>query len=146
MIIQSPAFEHQQPIPKKYTCQGENVSPPLSFGEIPKGAKSLVLIVEDPDAPIGTFDHWIVWNLDPNVSGLKEGARIASAFQGRNGFGNSSYGGPCPPPGDPHRYFFKLFALNTNLDLPPSSSKKNVEAAMQGHIIDSAELIGTFKR
>lgn len=144
MYIESPAFEYHRPIPKKYTCQGENISPPLQFGEIPKEAKTLVLIIDDPDAPKGTMDHWIVWNLDPHQTELSEKAQVSS--QGRNGYGEINYRGPCPPPGQPHRYFFKLYALDTTLSLKSGSSKSEVEQAMQGHILDSAELVGTYQR
>lgn len=146
MIIQSPEFEHHQPIPKKYTCQGEDLSPPLSFGEIPSEAKSLVLIVDDPDAPHGTFDHWIVWNLEPRLSGLVTGVKLDPSQQGRNGFNQMIYRGPCPPPGRPHRYFFKLYALDKRLQLPQGADKKTVEEAMKGHILDHAELVGTYQK
>jgi Raf kinase inhibitor-like YbhB/YbcL family protein len=149
MLIES-VFESQQPIPAKYTCDGENVSPPLKFLQIPAGAKSLVLIVDDTDAPNGTFDHWIVWNLPPNVNELTEGAEELNQLssrpkQGINGFGKSYYGGPCPPSGKPHHYHFKLYALNSALSLPESSPKHEVEKAMQGHILEHAELIGTYQ-
>ena len=143
MQIESPAFVHNKPIPIRYTCQGEDVSPPLEFKNIPNGTKSLALIVDDPDAPNGTFDHWIVWNL-PAQGGLLEDAKVAK--QGKNHFGDSRYGGPCPPPGKPHRYFFKLYALDTTLDLPNGISKKQLEAAMEGHILAKAELIGTYQK
>jgi Raf kinase inhibitor-like YbhB/YbcL family protein len=149
MLIQS-VFESQQPIPAKYTCDGENVSPPLKFLQIPPGTKSLVLIVDDPDAPRGTFDHWIVWNLPPNLKELSEGAEELNRLspppkQGTNGFRKSFYQGPCPPPGKPHHYHFKLYALNTQLSIPEGSSKLDVEKAMQGHIIERAELVGTYQ-
>jgi Raf kinase inhibitor-like YbhB/YbcL family protein len=149
MQIQS-VFEAQQPIPAKYTCDGENVSPPLKFLQIPSGAKSLVLIVDDPDAPHGTFDHWIVWNLPPNLKGLTEGAAELEDLspqpkQGINGFRKSFYQGPCPPPGKPHHYHFKLYALNVPLSIPEGSPKQAVENAMKGHIIETAELVGTYQ-
>lgn len=144
MYLDSPAFEHHQTIPKKYTCDGEDVSPPLSFQELPPGAKSLVLIVDDPDAPSGTFDHWIVWNLPADTAMLEEGARVPR--QGKNHFGEQRYRGPCPPPGKPHRYFFKLYALDTLINLPAGSSKHSVEEAMEGHILGKAELVGTYQR
>lgn len=144
MYLDSPAFEDHQSIPRKYTCDGEDVSPPLTFQELPPGARSLVLIVDDPDAPSGTFDHWIVWNLPPDTATLHEGARVPR--QGKNHFGEQRYRGPCPPPGKPHRYFFKLYALDTLINLPAGSSKQSVEEAMEGHILGKAELVGTYQR
>lgn len=144
MIIDSPAFEHLQPIPTRYTCEGEDVSPALRFQAIPAGVKSLVLIMDDPDAPRGTFDHWIAWNLLPTQTSLPEGATMP--MLGVNGYGDLRYRGPCPPPGKPHRYFFKLYALNTMLTLKSGASKHEVEKAMQGHIVAQAELIGTYQR
>lgn len=144
MKIESTAFKHGKPIPSKYTCKGGNVSPPLSFQDVPQEAKSLVLIVDDPDAPSGTFDHWIVWNIPVETKHLPEGAHLSN--QGKNGAGEAKYFGPCPPPGKPHRYFFKLYALDTTLNLPQGSSKKQVEAAMNGHILNQTSLMGTFQR
>ncbi len=143
MHLESPAFEAHQTIPKKFTCDGQDVSPPLVFQDIPKDAKCLVLIVEDPDAPRGTFVHWLAWNLDPSPQ-LEEGSNPPN--QGTNDFGKLGYKGPCPPKGNPHRYFFKLYALNTKLNLPIGSSKKQLEDAMHGHIIGQAELIGLYQR
>ncbi len=150
MLIES-VFEAQQPIPTKYTCEGENISPPLKFFQIPSGAKSLVLIIDDPDAPRGTFDHWIVWNIPPQVKELSEGApelkKLASSVkQGSNGYQKLNYQGPCPPAGKPHHYHFKLYALDTLLNLQEGASKQEVEQAMQGHISAYAELIGTYQR
>lgn len=144
MQIDSPAFEHHSPIPKKYTCEGEDVSPPLTFRDIPAGTKTLALIMDDPDAPNGTFDHWIVWNLTPGQNSLSEGAKVPN--QGKNSFRETEYGGPCPPPGKPHRYFFKLYALDTIINLPNGSTKSQLEEAMEGHILARAELVGTYKR
>lgn len=149
MLIQS-VFESQQPIPAKYTCDGDNVSPPLKFLQIPPDAKSLALIMDDPDAPRGTFDHWIVWNLPPDLKGLSEGARELERLsprpqQGSNGYQKSYYQGPCPPPGKRHHYHFKLYALDTHLSLTEGSSKREVEQAMGGHIIAQTELIGTYQ-
>jgi Raf kinase inhibitor-like YbhB/YbcL family protein len=149
MLIES-VFESQQPIPAKYTCDGENVSPPLRLLQIPQGAKSLVLIVDDPDAPHGTFVHWIVWNLPPHLKEIAEGAEEFSQFtppplQGTNGFKKAYYQGPCPPPGKAHHYHFKLYALNGQLTLPEGSTKQEVEKAMQGLIIEKAELVGTYQ-
>lgn len=150
MIVQS-VFEQQKPIPVKYTCKGEDLSPPLQFKEIPQQAKSLVLLVDDPDAPSGTFDHWIVWNIPPSIHELSEGAkelfdREFQVKQGINGFQQKKYRGPCPPPGKIHHYYFKLYALDTLLDLNEGASKSDVEQAMKGHIVEEAELIGTYQR
>lgn len=150
MLVHS-VFEYQKPIPSKYTCEGENLSPPLTISDIPNGTKSLVLIVDDPDAPNGTFDHWIVWNISPRIHAISEGARElfssgSTAKQGTNHYNLKQYKGPCPPPGKPHRYYFKLYALNSMLNLHEGASKEEVEHAMREHIIEKAELIGTFKR
>lgn len=142
--IESPAFKDQEKIPSKYTCEGEDLSPPLHFINIPTKAKSLALIVDDPDAPMGTFDHWIAWNLPPTTTELKEGAAVP--LEGVNGFGATRYRGPCPPRGKPHRYFFKLYALDTLLDLEAGSTKSGLEQAMEGHILSKAELVGLYQR
>jgi Raf kinase inhibitor-like YbhB/YbcL family protein len=149
MLIES-VFKAEQTIPAKYTCDGEDISPPLKFLQIPQGTKSLVLIVDDPDAPHGTFDHWIVWNLPPQLTQLSEGAHELSTLsptppQGLNGFKKTYYNGPCPPPGKPHHYHFKLYALDTWLSLAEGASKQEVEKAMKGHVIDQAELIGLYQ-
>lgn len=147
MLIESPAFVYEQTIPTKYTCSGEDVSPPLKFLQIPKNAKSLVLIVDDPDAPKGVFTHWVVWNIPPQTQELTAGAKeLVNAKQGINSFRKQGYNGPCPPPGKAHRYYFKLFALDTQLNMADDASKQEVEKAMHGHIIDQAEYMGTFSR
>lgn len=143
MQIQSNAFEQNRPIPRKYTCDGENISPPLTFVDVPREAKSLALVVDDPEAVVGTFDHWIVWNLPPDTKELSEGANIE--IQGRNDYGVLRYKGPCPPSGT-HHYRFKAYALDTMLDLPEGASKKELENAMQDHILAEYELIGTYNR
>jgi len=137
-------FENHQPIPPKYTCQGLNHSPALVITGTPDGTKSFALIVDDPDAPNGTFDHWIVWNIPANTEQLSEGIQIGN--QGKNSYGELNYRGPCPPPGKVHRYFFKLYALDSLLQLPEGSFKQEVENAMNSHIIGKTELVGTFKR
>lgn len=142
--IESSAFKNKEKIPAKYSCEGEDLSPPLLFSNIPTKAKSLALIVDDPDAPTGTFDHWIVWNLPPATTELAEGASVPS--EGVNGFGATRYRGPCPPRGKPHRYFFKLYALDTTLDLAAGSTKAALENAMKGHILSEAELVGLYQR
>ncbi len=138
--VASPAFENNGFIPAKYTCQGEDINPPLVIKNIPEGTKSLVLFVDDPDAPMGTWVHWVVWNI--NITGeIKEDT--IPGVQGMNDFGRLDYGGPCPPSGV-HRYFFKVYALDCLLDLPEGSSKKDVESAMQGHVLASGQLVGRY--
>lgn len=144
MKITSSAFQHGKPIPIKYTCSGNDLSPPLAFSDIPDGTKSLALIMDDPDAPMGTFVHWVAWNIDANARELAEGA--SAPHQGKNGYSVNHYKGPCPPPGNPHRYFFKLYALDISLKLPDGAQKSQLEKAMEGHIIGKAELVGTFQR
>jgi Raf kinase inhibitor-like YbhB/YbcL family protein len=144
MNISSPAFTDGGSIPSKYTCDGPNTSPPLAFNGIPGGAKSLALIVDDPDAPGGTFDHWIVWNIPANTQSVAEG-QAPQGVAGQNGFGKRAYGGPCPPSGE-HRYQFKLYALDTALNLPPGSSKADVENAMKDHTVAQAKMTGRYKR
>lgn len=144
MRLVSSEFINQTVIPVRYTGEGENVSPPLRFEDIPIDTQSLALIVDDPDAPGGTFDHWIAWNLSRDELVLPENAQ--GLHEGKNSFGDIGYGGPMPPPGPSHRYFFKLFALNTELDLPDGSTKKQLEEAMEGHILARTQLIGLYKR
>jgi len=145
MKIESLAFKHNEKIPSKYTCDAGDVSPPLQFSDVPKNAKSLVLIMDDPDAPMGTWDHWTVWNIDPTTRDIPEGSTPAGAVEGTQSWKQTGYGGPCPPSGT-HRYFFKLFALDTRLNLPSSVNKAKLEAAMKGHVLDKAELIGLYSR
>lgn len=144
MNIETVAFEQGKPIPQKFTCQGEDISPEFTLHDVPSNAKSLVLIMDDPDAPSGTFDHWVAWNIPADTKKLKEG--VALSQQGKNSFGKLGYNGPCPPSGKAHRYFFKLYALDSLLTLPAGSSKKQVEKAMEGHIIGKSELVGTYQR
>jgi len=144
MKLSSSVFENGEPIPSEYTCDGSDVSPPLTFSDIPENTKSLALIVDDPDAPMGTWVHWLVWNILPNTTGFSKN-EIIKFPQGRNDFGKLDYGGPCPPSGK-HRYFFKLYALDIILDLNEGSAKKQLESAMSGHIIEEAELMGTYTR
>ena len=142
MQITSPAFEHNQMIPKKYTCQGEDINPPLAISGIPEGTKSLVLIMDDPDAPGGNWDHWLIYNIAPTAE-IKENS--VPGTQTRNDFGRLDYGGPCPPSGT-HRYFFKLYALDTTLVFKGAPSKEALKKAMQGHILEKAELIGLYQK
>jgi Raf kinase inhibitor-like YbhB/YbcL family protein len=143
--ISSPAFDNDSDIPVKYTCDGEDVNPELIFEGVPADAASLVLIVDDPDAPGGTWVHWTVWNIDPATASIAEDSVPAGSVEGNTDFGVPGYGGPCPPSGT-HRYFFKLFALDTTLDLDTASSASDIEAAMEGHVVASAELIGLYSR
>ncbi|MEM2918372.1 MAG: YbhB/YbcL family Raf kinase inhibitor-like protein [Candidatus Altiarchaeota archaeon] len=145
MKIKSSAFEQNGKIPIKYTCQGQDINPPLEFSEIPKEAKSLALIMDDPDAPLGTWDHWIIWNIPPETKEILEGEIPKNAIQGQNSWKKNSYGGPCPPSGV-HRYFFKLYALDTILNIKENSKKSDLEKAMQGHILAKAELIGLYEK
>ena len=138
----STVFSHNGHIPPQYTCEGKNINPPLKVENIPDGTKTLALIVEDPDAPKGTFDHWVVWNISPNEA-IAEGTNVG--ITGTNGFGKTGYGGPCPPSGV-HRYFFKLFALDNELQLMPGAGKKDLLDAMGGHVIASAELMGLYQK
>lgn len=145
MRIVSSAFEHNQKIPAKYTCVGDSINPPLQFLDTPKDAKSLVLIIDDPDAPNGTWVHWVVFNMESNTLGIEENKRPTSGVEAMTSFGKPGYGAPCPPSGT-HRYFFKLYALSSTLDLTATADKKIVEEAMQGHIIAQAELVGLFSK
>jgi Raf kinase inhibitor-like YbhB/YbcL family protein len=141
--ITSSAFQPGADIPAKFTCNGTNVSPGLQISGVPNDAKSLVLIVDDPDAPRGLFTHWIVWNIDPKTTTIPENSAPAGAMQGTNDFGKRSYGGPCPPSGT-HRYFFKLFVLDTKLDLKPSARRAELDAAMHGHVLGQGELMARY--
>ena len=142
MKLTSPEFTHNAMIPKKFTCQGEDINPNLVIEEIPPSSVSLVLINDDPDAPVGTWDHWIVFNIPPTE---KIAENSVPGTQGKNSWGRNDYSGPCPPSGA-HRYFFKIYALDTKLDLSEGASKRQVEQAMEGHILDQAELIGLYKK
>lgn len=144
MKITSPVFENNKPIPSKYTCNGENVNPPLAFSDVPENTKSLVLIVDDPDAPSGTWIHWVIFNIPKEVRTITENS-MPEGIQGITSFGKSGYGGPCPPSGT-HRYFFKLYALDTMLSLTEKENRKTVEDAMQNHIITGAEIIGLYSK
>ncbi len=150
MKLGSIVFEHNGLIPAKYTCDGENINPPLRMSEAPEGAKSLVLIMDDPDVPKsirpdGVWDHWLVWNIPPETTEIPEGKEPAGVV-GKNTGGSFGYRGPCPPDRE-HRYFFKLYALNTTLNLSADITvKANLEAAMQGHILGQAELMGRYNR
>jgi Raf kinase inhibitor-like YbhB/YbcL family protein len=145
----STAFEQGEPVPAKYSCKGEDISPSLAWGDPPDGTQSLALIMDDPDAPGGTWVHWIVFNIPADVRELPEAMPAGMKFGdvavtfGRNSWGRSDYGGPCPPSGT-HRYFFKLYALDTNLPSDETMKQNQVLAAMDGHILAETELMGTF--
>ena len=143
--ISSPAFENNGMIPAKYTCEGENVNPRILIQNISPATKSFALIVDDPDAPMGTWVHWVVWNIPSKTKEIKENSLPSGAKQGLNDFGKHEYRGPCPPSGT-HRYFFKLYALNSPLDLAPDATKADLERALTGHIIGHAEVVGLYKR
>lgn len=149
MQITSPAFQHNSQIPSKYTCDGENINPPLQISDVPQEAQSLVLIMEDPDVPKdlkpdGMFDHWVIYNMPPGTKEIKEAAKPPGK-QGVNSAGKNAYAGACPPDRE-HRYFFKLFALSEMLDLPDFADKAMVEEAMDGLVLAEAELIGLYNR
>ena len=151
LSVSSPAFQEGDKIPSKYTCEGQDVSPALTWGEPPVGAQSFALIIDDPDAPGGVFTHWVIFNIPPDSRQLAEAiptqAQLTTgASQGKNDFGRIGYGGPCPPPGRSHRYQFTLCALDQPLDLKAGASKKQVIDAMQGHILAQGQLTGTYQR
>jgi Raf kinase inhibitor-like YbhB/YbcL family protein len=149
--LSSASFSAGGNVPKRFTCDGRDDSPELHWGEPPAGTKSFALIADDPDAPVGTWVHWVLFNLPPDARALPEAVpKTASlpdkARQGRNDFGKTGYGGPCPPPGKPHRYFFKLYALDAMLSLEAGATKADTAKAMNGHILAQAELIGKYGR
>jgi hypothetical protein len=142
--LTSPAFTQGQPIPSQFSCKGADVSPALAWTEPPAGTRSFALIMDDPDAPMGTWDHWVLFNIPPETRSLPEDFQPAAPIAtGRNSWGRNDYGGPCPPSGT-HRYFFKLYALDTTLNLSAGADKQALLSAMQGHILAQAELMGTF--
>jgi len=146
--IKSSVFKNNGFIPPRYTCDGENINPLLEIKNVPEGTKSLVLIMDDPDATGGvTWDHWLLFNVDPKTHYIAEDSVPAGALQGKNSWGRINYGGPCPPRGSkPHRYMFKIYALDILLDLPEGASKQEIEKAMKDHILDEAVLIGLYQR
>lgn len=143
MKISSPAFANNSEIPAKYTCDGDDVNPPLHIENVPAGTKSLALIVEDPDAPSGLWTHWAVWNINPNQREISENSVPRESVAGKNDFHRNSYGGPCPPSGS-HRYFFKIFALDCVLGLAGSEGRENLEKAMDQHVLAQASLVGVY--
>jgi Raf kinase inhibitor-like YbhB/YbcL family protein len=149
--ISSPAFAEGQTIPTKHTCDGDDVSPPLRLDGVPPGAKTVALICDDPDAPGGTWVHWVLYNVPASVSELSEGIPTRDvipigAKQGMNDFGRIGYGGPCPPRGSSHHYFFRLYALDAELSLKARATKKDLTEVMRGHILAEGQLMGTYKR
>lgn len=151
--LTSAAFAEGAAIPTKHTCDGADASPPLAWSGTPPRTAAFALIADDPDAPAGTWVHWVLYNLPPTVSRLPENVpktetlpELAGALQGRTDFRRPGYGGPCPPPGPAHRYFFKLYALDASLKLKPGATKADVEAAMKGHLLGTAQLTGTYAR
>ena len=149
--LTSKAFSNGSPIPRKHTCDGEDVSPELTWIDPPQGTRSLALICDDPDAPVGTWVHWVLWGIGGEARSLREGlgkkVSLPEGFQeGMTDFGRPGYGGPCPPPGKAHRYFFKLYALDTVPSLSAKTGKSELLEAMRGHILEQTELMGTYKR
>jgi len=138
----STVFSHNGHLPPEYTCDGKDINPPIEVSDIPDGTRTLALIMEDPDAPRGTFDHWIVWNIPPNEAIAEE---TNPGISGLNDFGKTGYGGPCPPSGV-HRYFFRVFALDVKLDLPAGTDKQTLLDAMHGHILATGEIMGLYQR
>ena len=145
MKITSSNFNNSQTIPAKFTCQGLDISPELNISDVPEETKSLALIMDDPDAPNGTWVHWVIWNIDPKTTLIPENSIPHLAVQGNNSWPQPKYGGPCPPSGA-HRYFFKLYALKEKLNLPPGSTKEALIKAMEGLIIDETQLMGIYKK
>lgn len=144
MKLTSSAFENEGNIPSEFTCDGADTSPPLTISEVPENTKTLVLVCDDPDAPAGTWDHWVVFNIPLDTAEISKGTE-PSGTAGKNSWGKTGYGGPCPPSGT-HRYFFKLYALDAELDLAEGSGKKDLENAMQGHVIGQAQLMGKYQK
>ena len=150
-MLSSPAFEQAKPIPKQYSCEGRDASPPLRWNDVPANAKALALICDDPDAPAGTWVHWVIYDIPAATSELREGVPpdenlSGGAYQGVNDFRKVGYGGPCPPPGKPHRYFFKLYALDAPTGLKPRARKDGVLKAIKGHVLAEAQIMGTYQR
>ncbi len=143
--LSSSAFREGESIPSKHTCDGEDLSPPLQWSGIPDGARSLALIVDDPDAPVGTWVHWVLFDIPADVGGLPEGVQ-GIGVEGVNDFRRSGYGGPCPPRGSTHRYFFKLYVLDSTLNIPAGATKADIEAAFGNHILAQGQLIGRYGR
>lgn len=151
LTLSSKSFAAGGNIPKQFTCDAEDRSPELHWNDAPAGTKTFALVADDPDAPVGTWVHWVLFNLPPDTRSIPEGlpkkdVLSGGAAQGRNDFGKTGYGGPCPPPSKPHRYFFKLYALDSTLNLESGVTKSSLELAMKGHILAQAELMGRYGR
>ena len=151
ILLNTPAFDSGDTIPARYTCDGEDISPEISWGSLPEDTASLALIFEDPDAPTGVFSHWVIYNIPPEKDGLQEDLPKDSelpwgATQGRNDFGNIGYGGPCPPQGEEHSYHFRLFALSETFDLPEGLNRDQILENILAHVIEEVELIGRYQR
>jgi Raf kinase inhibitor-like YbhB/YbcL family protein len=149
--IETPAFQNDEEIPRKFTCSGAGVSPPLRWVNPPNGVHTFALIVDDPDAPLGTFTHWLIWNIPAGSTDLPEGLPRKTVLengvnQGTNDFNRIGYGGSCPPAGKPHRYFFRLYALDVKLEARPGATRSELDRAMANHIVAQAEYKGTFRR
>lgn len=142
MKAKSDSFDDGGIIPSRYSCQGDDVNPSLIISDVPPGARTLVLIVDDPDAPMGTWTHWTVWNIEP-MEVIREDS--IPGTQGKNDFGKNDYGGPCPPSGT-HRYFFKIYAMDSRLDLDEGASRSMLEESMKGHVLEKCSLMGRYKR
>ena len=151
LTISSPSFSNGGDIAKKFTCDGADVSPQLTWSRSPSGTKAFALLVDDPDAPVGNWNHWTMWNIPESAQSLQEGVNKVprlpdGAEQGMNDFHKTGYNGPCPPPGKPHRYYFKLFALDNKLNLKSGAAKRDLETAMKGHILGQGEWMGRYRR
>ncbi len=147
MLLTSPSFKNNEFIPDKFTCDGGDINPALEIANIPPEAKSLTLIVDDPDAPAGTFTHWTVWNIAPGTAFIKEESKPPQSREGTTDFGRIGYGGPCPPPGKPHHYHFTLYALDSMLDLPEGASRSELEFELKKHrLIAETELVGLYQK
>lgn len=151
MQVTSPAFAEGEFIPRRYTCDGDDLSPPLEWLDVPSGARSMAVVCDDPDAPAGTWVHWVIYGLSAAVTGLAEGVRPVEvtadgAKQGVNDFRRIGYGGPCPPPDAAHRYFFRLYAMDCEVDLSPGATKAALLKAIEGHVVEEAALMGRYKR
>ncbi len=145
LALTSPAFHNNETIPLHYTCQGDNVSPPLHIDGVPAATRSMALIMHDPDAPNGDFAHWVVWNMPPSLKQVGENSVPTGAVQGATGFGSNKYGGPCPPSGV-HHYIFDLYALDSTLNVPATTGQTELKQAMQGHVLDQTSLTGLFSK
>ena len=145
ILLTSPDFANNQNIPRQYSCDGVNINPTLIINNVPNGTKGMAIIVDDPDAFMGSWIHWLIWNIPANTSRISAGSAPLGSIEGINGFGNNKYEGPCPPKGT-HRYLFKLFALDTPLNLDKNSKKADLENAMKGHVLDQTELTGLYSR